>query len=107
MKSGLLIVATVIFILPFILCEYSGNKYDPVSGGYIKPSCTIDTTNSTVKPNDTITADSALIYLIGTENFTTLFKWKLDSLEWSIWKQDNDGGNRIPDLPQKKCIRWR
>jgi uncharacterized protein (TIGR02145 family)/uncharacterized repeat protein (TIGR02543 family) len=97
MKRGILIGITLSLIFPFIICEYSGNKYDPNNPDYQKPSCRVDTIRSTVKLNDTIGDDTASIILIGLDkDFNTRFQWKLDTFGWSAWTKDTDGGTRIP-----------
>jgi len=74
--------------LLFILCEYTGNKFDPSSPGFLAPSLTIDSGKTTI--SDTIFTDSVTIALKNNAEKNIFYRWKLDSLSWSGWSGYGD-----------------
>lgn len=77
-------VFSLLLLLMLLTCRILDSKYDPTSPDWVDPSYTIDTTLSTILPNDTITDSTHQLVLVGNE-FGNQFRWHIDSTGWSDW----------------------
>jgi uncharacterized protein (TIGR02145 family)/uncharacterized repeat protein (TIGR02543 family) len=79
-------VLFAVFILFLVRCGVAPDSpYDENSPNYVKPTITIDTAASSLKPNDTIHFNSAMLVLIGNKA-ESRFQVKVDSMQWSSWE---------------------
>ena len=72
-----------------ILCQSWQNPYDPDNPEYVYPTFVVDTTQSTALDGDTLKTNEFKIVLIGNDE-VNLFRWRLDSAEWSAWSGDDN-----------------
>ena len=81
-RSQVLLTLSALFL---VLCGNVPNSpYDENSPNFVLPVIKIDTSASTLKPNDTIHFDSATLVLNGNM-IQSRFQIKVDSLPWSSW----------------------
>ena len=69
----------------FCFCNDSNNPYDPDNPDYVKPFYTINTSLTTVLPDNITSADTALIVLIGNLE-KNQFRWCFDGNQWTEWE---------------------
>jgi VCBS repeat-containing protein len=65
-------------------CQTLVNPFDPDDPNYVYPSFVVDTTRSTISDGDTLKEETLRIVLIGNDE-VNLFRWRLDSTNWSDW----------------------
>lgn len=80
---------TLLFLaILYLGCQPWESIYNPDSPTYVYPTFEVDRTQSTALEGDTLKTSNLKIVLVGNDELN-LFRWRLDSTEWSDWTGDD------------------